>query len=248
MTRIIAIASGKGGVGKTTMTANLAAALSKFNKSVIAVDGNLTTSNLGIHLGIPLYPITLQDVIQRKSRVEEAIYFHKSGFRVLPSDVSLTKIINPRSHDFIDLFYKLVGSADIVLIDVAAGLGSEALAVLDAADELITITNPELSAITDALKLGKLAEKMGTKNIGVVINRFKKHPHDIHHLDVKDFLGMNVLGTVREDRKISRATHEKEPIITREPNSRAAQEIMAIAAKIAGVEFKPKTGFFSWLR
>jgi len=248
MTRIIAIASGKGGVGKTTMTANLSAALAKFNKSTIAVDCNLTTSNLGLHLGIPLYPITLQDILKKKSRVQEAVYFHKAGFRVLPSDISLTKIIKPRAHDFVDVFYKLVGDADFVLIDVAAGLGSEALAVVDASDELITVTNPEMPAMTDALKLGKLAESMGTKNLGVIINRIKKHPHDVHQVDVENFLEMNVLGTVREDRRLSKATAEREPVITHNPKSRAAQEILAIAAKIAGIEYKPKIGLFSWLR
>src|SRR4030042_2598470 len=95
MTRIITIASGKGGVGKTTLVSNLAAALAGFKKSVIAVDGNLTTANLGIHLGIPLYPVTLQDVLNGKARLKDALYYHDSGFRVLPADVSIEKLLSP---------------------------------------------------------------------------------------------------------------------------------------------------------
>ena len=83
MTRIITVASGKGGVGKTTLVSNLATALANFKKSVIAVDGNLTTPNLGLHLGIPLYPVTLQDVLNGHSSLNEALYYHPAGFTVL---------------------------------------------------------------------------------------------------------------------------------------------------------------------
>ncbi|UCD07328.1 MAG: AAA family ATPase, partial [Candidatus Aenigmatarchaeota archaeon] len=95
MTRVICVASGKGGVGKTTVVSNLSAALAALGKSVIAIDGNLTTSNLGLHLGISMYPITLQDVLRGRANIRDAVYHHQDGFKVVPADVSIDKVMSP---------------------------------------------------------------------------------------------------------------------------------------------------------
>ena len=92
MGRIISVASGKGGAGKTTFVCNLSAALSKLGKSVVAVDANLTTPNLGVHLGVPLYPITLQDVLSGEAKLKESIYSHKSGVKIIPADMTITRL------------------------------------------------------------------------------------------------------------------------------------------------------------
>jgi septum site-determining protein MinD len=251
MTRIIAIASGKGGVGKTTIVSNLATALAKLGKSVIAVDGNLTTANLGIHLGIPLYPVTLQDVLNGKARLNDALYYHPSGFTVLPADISLKKLRLADSRELVDVFYKLVGSCDFILVDSAAGLGKEALSALEAADELIVVTNPELPALTDALKLGNLAHKYGTHNLGVIVNRVKGTKHEFSLSAVEDFLEVPILGKVPEDAAVSRALSRKQPVISHSPMSPASQHIMSIASRLVGEDYKPKTGvayrMFSWL-
>ena len=252
MTRVIVVSSGKGGVGKTTLVANLASALAEFNHSVIAVDCNMTTSNLGIHLGIPVYPKTLQDVLDGKARVKDAMYFHPNGFRVMPADVSLSKNIVPRSHELIDLFYKLVGETDFVLIDSAAGLGHEALASLDAADEVLIVTNPELPALTDALKLKKMAHKFSTYNLGVVVNRVKGEHNEHTIADIEAFLDSPILGVVPEDRSVRDAIAMKEPVVASHPRSKAALQMKAIAAKLIGEEFSTKPTFserlFGWLR
>jgi len=250
MTRIICLASGKGGVGKTTLTANLAAALAGFKKSVIAIDSSLGTSNLGFHLGIPLYPRTVQDIMNKDVRVKDSIYYHKSGFMVIPADISLKKIIVPRASEFVDIFYTLIGDADFILIDSAAGLGQESLAAVEAADELITVTNPELPAITDALKLGEIAKALGTRNIGVVINRIRNEKHEMPVDDVKDFLDLPIIGQVPEDRSVMEAVASKEPVVTHKPKSHAAQHFKAIAAYLIGEEYKVKKpfSFFGWLK
>ena len=249
MSRIIAIASGKGGVGKTTLTANLAAALTQMGKRVIAVDGNIGTANLGIHLGIPMFPVTLQDVFRNKSLLKDAMYYHKSGFRVLPADVSLSKIISPRSHHFMNVFYKLVADADFVLIDCPPGIGSETQAVVEASDELITITNPEIPAMTDAVKLEAVAADVGTTNIGVILNRVKRHKHEMDTERAARFLGMKVIGCVHEDHNISRATAYREPVIMHRPSAKASKQIMEVAAYLIGKEIPRKRfDFFNRLR
>lgn len=252
MTRIITVASGKGGVGKTTLVSNLATALASLKKSVIAVDGNLTTANLGIHLGIPLYPVTLHDVLNGDARLNDAMYYHPAGFTVLPADISLRKLRLANSHELVDVFYKLVGGCDFILVDSAAGLGKEALAAVEASDELITITNPELPALTDALKLSNLANRFGTHNLGVVVNRVRNTKHEFSLPAVEEFLELPILGKIPEDHEVSKAVSRKQPVVMHNPKAAASQHIMSIAAKLIGEEYTPRTPLttklFGWLK
>ncbi len=162
MVRVIVVSSGKGGVGKTTAVSNLAAALAGFGKKVVVIDANLTTSNLGLHFGVPLNRPTLQDVLKRKARLEQAIWTHPAGFKVIPADISVSKVMSAKPNQLLSVLNRILSDADFVLIDSAAGLCQEALAALKAADEVLVVTNPELPALTDALKLIKFAEEYGT--------------------------------------------------------------------------------------
>ncbi|MBU0530150.1 MAG: cell division ATPase MinD [Candidatus Aenigmatarchaeota archaeon] len=249
MTRIIAIASGKGGVGKTTITANLAAALTRMRRSVIAIDGNLGTANLGMHLGIPLYPITLHDVLRKDFHARDALYKHRDGFRVIPADISLRKFIDVKTHHFMDVFYKFVGDAEYVLIDCPPGVGREARAVIEACDELLTITNPEMTALTDAVKIEAVAADVGTRNIGVVINRVNRHRHEVN-LDVATrFLGMHVIGKIHEDNHMTRATAYRRTVVTHKPNARSSRQLMELASLLTGNPIpKKRFSLFSKLR
>jgi septum site-determining protein MinD len=252
MTRVICVASGKGGVGKTTVVSNIAAALAGFNKSVVAIDGNLTTANLGLHLGISMYPTTLQDVLKGKANIRDAIYHHTDGFKVVPADISIDKVMTPDAHKLLDVFYRLVGEADFVLIDCAAGLGKEASASIRAADEMIIVTNPELTALTDALKLVQMANKYETSSIGVIVNRVRNESNEFPVKDVESFLNTPLLGKVHEDHRVRRAISEKRPVVTHSPRSLPAQQFMEIAARLAGEDYKAKmpalNKLWGWLR
>ncbi len=252
MTRVIAVASGKGGVGKTTLVSNLAAALANFQKSVVAIDGNLNTANLGMHLGIPMYPDTIQDVLAGRVRVKDAVYFHPAGFRVIPADVSLSKLMSPGANELLNVFYKMAEDSDFVLIDSAAGVGKEAVEAVRAADELLLVTNPEVPALTDALKILKRAEEHGTQPLGVVVNRVRKRPHEVSVEDVESFMGLPVLGVISEDHNIGKSLAGSQPVVTYNPKSPAARQFMALAARLVGREYKARPALvyrlFGWLR
>ena len=134
------IISGKGGVGKTTSTINLGASMNSFGKEVIIVDANLTTPNVGLHLGSPIVPVTLNHVMNDKAKVEEAIYEHESGTKILPSSLSINELKNIDHEKLIDVTKKLRKIADHILLDSSAGLGEEAKAAIKSGDEIIIVT------------------------------------------------------------------------------------------------------------
>src|SRR3990167_671923 len=105
--KVITITSGKGGVGKTTTAINLGTALNSFGKEVIIIDANLTTPNVGLHLGAPIVPVNLNHVMQGKAKVTDAIYEHESGTKIIPSSLSVKELRNINHSKLKDVAKKL---------------------------------------------------------------------------------------------------------------------------------------------
>jgi len=237
MGKIIVITSGKGGVGKTTTAINLGAAMNYFNKNVLIVDGNLSTPNIGIHLGSPEVPVSLNHVLSGKADLSEAVYEHDSGMKIIPSSLSineLKKIKPERIKNFKKRFKKI---SDYVIIDSSAGLGSEAISILGVADEIIIVTNPEIPAITDALKTIKIAEQKRKKIIGVIITKVRKDDVEMQPETVKEMLEIPILGMIPLDLDIQRSLNLRDAIIHTHPKSKPARAYKEIAAKILKVDY-----------
>lgn len=248
MTRLIVITSGKGGVGKTTLTSNLAAALTDYGQKVIAIDGNLTTPNLGIHLGMHLPKTTLHDVLRGTSRLKDAIYPHAYGFQVIPASLGLNDLRGVDVSRLPEITFSLLGQADYVIIDSAAGLGREALSSLSASDETIIITNPDLPSVTDALKVVKLAQDSKIKILGVVVNKVKREEYEMTKEQIEDLLGVPVVAEIPEDRNVPESICLKQPLVGHKPESPAAIEIKKLAAALAGREYTPPKPKSFWVR
>lgn len=239
-TRIIGIVSGKGGVGKTTTVSNLGAALSLLRKNTLLVDGNLTTPNLSLHLGIPFYPYTIHEVLQGKVEIEDAIFYHKSGLKVLPASISLKALKSLNLRRFGEIFRMLEGRTEYVLIDSSPGLGKETQSVIEHSDEVLVVLNPELPAITDALKVVKLAESLGTEITGVVVNKVRNDPHELKLEEIEEILEYPIVGVVPEDKNVHISILRKMPIVFSHPKSRAARKFKEIASVITGEKLKEK--------
>ena len=236
MSKFILITSGKGGVGKTTAAVNLATAMNYFDEDVTLVDVNLTTPNVGLHLGAPVVPVTLNHVLSGKADLVDAIYEHDSGTKVIPSSLSLRELKQLDEKNLMDISKDLRKISDTVILDSAAGLGPEALSALSIADEVIIVTNPEMPAVTDALKTAKVAEDMGKEVIGVIINRVKGNKSEMSLQSIKEMLELPILGIVPEDDKIQEALSMRNAVIMTHPRSKAARSYRAIAGKILGKE------------
>ncbi len=237
MQKVIVITSGKGGVGKTTTAINLGAAMNYFGKDVLVIDGNLTTPNIGIHLGSPEVPITLNHVLSKKAEAEEAVYEHESGMKIIPSSLSLKELRKVKPERLIDFKKDFENISDIVLVDSAAGLGNEAMSAIKMADELIVVTNPEMPAITDALKVIKLAEELGKTILGVIITRVRKNVLEMQPEAVREMLEAQILGMVPEDIKVQKSLSLKDAVVHTDPKSKSARAYKEIAAKLLNVEY-----------
>lgn len=241
--KLITITSGKGGVGKTTTAINLGAALNSFGKEVIVVDANLTTPNVGLHLGAPIVPVNLNHVLLGKAKVGDAIYEHESGTKIVPSSLSVKELRRLDHRKLKEVGKKLRKMADYIIFDCAAGLGDEAVGAIEAADELVVVTNPEITAVTDALKTIKLAEEMGKDVRGVIVTRVRGDRNEMSIANIKDMLDTQILGVVPEDRNVSAALKQKDAVLHNYPHSKASRAYKKIASKIAGVSYKEPSLF-----
>jgi septum site-determining protein MinD len=240
MAKIIVITSGKGGVGKTTTAINLAVAMNYFGKDVLVIDGNLSTPNVGIHLNAPEVPVSLNHILQGKAEPFEAVYEHESGIKIMPTSISIKELKRTKPEKMKDFKRDFKKISENIIVDCAAGLGNETFCAIELADELIIVTNPEMPAITDALKAVKIAEQMKKPVKGVIVTRVRKDKIELSPEVVKEMLEIPILGMVPEDDYVKKSINVKNALVHIYPKSKAARAYKEIAAKILDVEYDSK--------
>ncbi len=240
MSKIIVIISGKGGVGKTTTAINLGAAMNYFGKDVVVIDGNLSTPNLGLHLNSPEVPVNLNHVLNGKSNIFEAVYEHDSGMKIIPASLSVSELKKLDISKMKNLKKDFLKVSDYVLLDSAAGLGEEAIAAIDLADEIIIVTNPELPAITDALKTIKVADQKKKPVLGVIMTRVKKNKIEMQRETVKEMLEVPILGMIPEDFDIQDSLNHKDAVVHVFPKSKSARAYKEIASNLVDAPYDSK--------
>ncbi len=236
MTRCISVISGKGGVGKTTSAISLAHAMGR-HKKILLVDASLSTPNINVHLGAPILRKTLTHVLRGEASLKEAIYTHDSGLRILPNITSLPDLKRLKYDRLKKVLRGLRGEADIVLLDGAAGLGREAISSVEAADEVLVITNPELSAVLDAQKTIQVAQELGKTIHGVVVNKVRGDKHELGISQIEKLLDLPVIGVIPYDKNVRKALSRKLPVTHSHPKSKASKEFERIAGVLLGEKY-----------
>jgi len=227
MGRIIAMASGKGGVGKTTITANLGIALARRGKSVCLIDGDVAMANLSLLLGMHSSPITLHDVLLGESTIHDATYDAPEGVKFIPSGLSLESYKRSDSERLESVVEEIRDLYDFILIDTPAGIEKNVLSVLAASDEVLLITLPNSASIADVLKTKITAQRLGTKSIGLVLNFVYEEKGEIDKDDIMKMLELPVLISIPYDAEVRRSFMQEkvQPVIMRKPKTPASVSI-----------------------
>lgn len=244
MTRVISVVSGKGGVGKTTMTANLGAALSQHGEDVLIIDGNFSGANMSQHFGLGFQDVSLNDVLDGEAYITQAVSRHPSGVSVLPASVLE---FNATAENLKHSIVEFLGDKDFVFIDAAAGTDDEVQAAIEASDEVLLVSEPELPSLTNCLGAKKLAEQLDRDVLGLVLNSVRGEKSEVEMDDVNDLIETDIIGKVPDHPHVREGIALREPVVSYKPNSRATMAIEDVAYQLKGEE-PPSRGIRTQLK
>jgi len=241
MGEAIVITSGKGGVGKTTTTANIGTALASMGKKVVLVDGDTGLRNLDVLMGLENRIVfTLLDVIEENCRLKQALIKDKRYENLFLLPTAQTKDKNDvKPEQMLNLVNELKADNDYVIIDCPAGIEQGFENAVIGADRALIVVNPEVTSVRDADRvIGKLDAK-GLDNHQVIVNRIDyemvRRGDMLGIEDVIDNLAIKLIGAVPNDREITVSTNRGEPIVLND-NSKAGRAFRDIARRITGDE------------
>ena len=255
MSEVIVITSGKGGVGKTTTTANVGTGLAKLGYSVVLIDTDIGLRNLDVVMGLENRIVyNLVDVVEGNCRIKQALIKDKkySNLFLLPSAQTRDKTsVSPEQMK--KLTDELREEFDYIILDCPAGIEQGFKNAIAGADRAVIVTTPEVSAIRDADRIIGLLEANEIKKMELIINRIRmdmvKRGDMMSQEDVVDILAIDLLGIVPDDENIVIATNQGEPLVG--SDCLAGKAYMNICKRILGEEVSfmefPVDGFFARL-
>jgi len=258
-TRIMAVTSGKGGVGKSNIAVNLAIAYSQLGKKVILIDGDLGMANVNVLMGIvPQY--NLMHVINHKKTMKDIILNTEYGISFIAGANGFSKIAN-LTHEELDYFareFSSIANADIIIIDTGAGINNNVLQFVAAADEVYVVTTPEPTAVTDAYGIIKIIATEFVNQppkIRLLVNRVHtadegKRISDLIITISAQFLSYKVeyIGFIYDDQAVQASVIRQKPFLCANPASRSAVCIKHIVGRIENTELPSDAGVSNFLK
>lgn len=245
--KVIVITSGKGGVGKTTTTANIGTALAMMEKSVVLLDTDIGLRNLDVVMGLENRIVfDIVDVVNGNCKIKQALTKDKryEGLYLLPAAQTKEKTaVTP--HQMKNLITELKKDFEYILVDCPAGIEQGFKNAIAGADEAIVVATPEISSVRDADRIIGLLEASGFKEPKLIINRLRskmaKRGDMMDIEDILDILSIQLLGVVPEDEYIVVSTNRGEPAVT-DTVSKAGAAYRRIARRITGEDVQIFTG------
>jgi septum site-determining protein MinD len=260
MSRVIVVTSGKGGVGKTTTTANIGMALAKRGRKVIVVDADFGLRNLDLLLGLENRVVyTAVEVLAGQCRLEQALVKDKRfpNLMLLPAAQNRTKDA-VRPDQMRQLINALTKAFHYVLVDCPAGIEMGFQNAIAAAKEALIVTTPEISAVRDADRVIGLLEANNIKNVKLIVNRLRPHMVQANDMmsveDVQEILAIPLIGIIPDDERVITSTNKGEPLVLSDTPSLAGTAYENIVRRLEGetVDFLDLSvkndGFFARIR
>ena len=253
---VIAITSGKGGVGKSNVAVNLSIKLASVGKSVVLLDADLGLANADVLCNIDL-PYNLSHVIARKRELHEVMVTAPGGFKLIGGASGLARMADLTDFDrsrIVESLMAVEHSADTIVIDTGAGISPNVLSFTRAADHVLVVTTPEPTAITDAYAVIKVITKDGLdRRISLLVNQVRnaaegRMVHERVAKVAKNFLGVNVLdaGHLVMDDHVRRAVIQRVPFLLSAPKSAASFCVTQLAMRFEqGIAPGADGGFFN---
>ncbi|MEG1292486.1 MAG: septum site-determining protein MinD, partial [Lachnospiraceae bacterium] len=240
MSEVIVITSGKGGVGKTTSTANVGTGLAQLNKKVVLIDTDIGLRNLDVVMGLENRIVyNLVDVIEGNCRLKQALIRDKRypNLCLLPSAQTRDKTaVTPEQ--MVKLTDELREEFDYIILDCPAGIEQGFKNAIAGADRALVVTTPEVSAIRDADRIIGLLEANDVTKTDLIVNRIRmdmvKRGDMMSITDVTDILAVSLIGAVPDDEQIVISTNQGEPLVG--SDSLAGQAYANICKRIIGEE------------
>jgi len=237
--KIITITSGKGGVGKTTATANISVALAQLGQKVVCIDSDIGLRNLDVVLGLENRIVyDLVDVIEGRCRIRQAMIKDKrfEGLYLIPAAQTRNKnAVSPS--DMIQLCNEIREEVNWILIDSPAGIERGFKNAIAPAEEVLVITNPDVSAVRDADRIIGIIESEEKGPAKLIINRLNpkiiRRGEMLDAGDILELLAVKLIGIIPEDEKVLRSTNIGKPVVTHE-KSIAGQAFRNIARRMMG--------------
>jgi flagellar biosynthesis protein FlhG len=262
---VIAITSGKGGVGKSNIAVNLAIRLSAAQKNVVLLDADLGLANADVLCNVDV-PFNLAHVIARKKELEEVLYQAPGGFKLIGGASGLARMADLTDFDrqrVISAMGELEESADIILVDTGAGISPNVLSFTRAADHVLVVTTPEPTAITDAYAVIKVVTRdAAERRVSLLVNQVRtpQEGRAVYERIAKvarNFLGITVLdaGHCVADEQVPMAVRRRVPFVLGAPRCAASLCIAQLATRLERGVIVPREsggGFFNrmsrWFR
>lgn len=258
-TRIIAITSGKGGVGKTNIAVNMAIAYAQIGKKVILIDGDLGMANVNVLLGVSP-KANLLDVVNNRLSMTEIITETEYGFQFIPGANGFSRIANLTDEEmkYFAHEFTALSSADIVILDTGAGIATSVLGLLSSADDVYVVTTPEPTSITDAYGVIKIiATEMleNRPNLKLIVNKVHSSSEGKRVAEriitiVGQFLNYQIdyLGFVYEDMTVSSSVLRQKPFLIVKPDAKCSMCIKHIVGRIEKTSLDTQEGFGRFFR
>jgi len=220
--------SGKGGVGKSVLAVNLGAVFTKHGRKSVVVDADVNSPSVGLQLGIPYTNIGLQNILHERKQFQDAIIAHPAtGLRILPASLKYMRGVSLKN------FNRVISEAnkayEFTIIDSPPGITEDVLHIINASEELVVITTPDVPSVSGAIKVISLCKACKKRIHGVVVNRCTDASFELTVREIESMTEMPVLVRLPEDDSIPASIATHLPVVHYAPDSAVSRKLNEFA-------------------